>query len=133
MAAYLLDTSFIIDALNRKRGRNEFLLNLVEREGHVLACCPINVAEVYAGMRPREAEKTTAPLRSLSLFPVIFAAAEFAGRLKRDHVAKGVAPSVRGPGEAAKEEVASSAAQERRGARTMAAVVYTADGLGGAG
>ncbi|MBC8165886.1 MAG: hypothetical protein H7Y20_08445 [Bryobacteraceae bacterium] len=53
MATYLLDTSVIIDALNGKRGRRDLLLGLV-RQGHLLACCPINVTEVYAGMRSNE-------------------------------------------------------------------------------
>ena len=56
MATYLLDTSVIIDALNDKRGRREFLLGLV-RQGHLLACCPVNVTEVYAGMRPKEEDR----------------------------------------------------------------------------
>jgi predicted nucleic acid-binding protein len=54
MATYLLDTTVIIDVINRKRDRNQFLLELAEEQGHILACCPINVAEVYAGMRPKE-------------------------------------------------------------------------------
>jgi len=49
MAIYLLDTNIIVDAINEKRGRNRFLLDLAEQQGHTLACCPINVAEVYAG------------------------------------------------------------------------------------
>lgn len=45
MAVFLLDTSVIIDTLNRKRGRKEFLLDLL-MAGHTLACCPINITEV---------------------------------------------------------------------------------------
>lgn len=56
MATFLLDTSVIID-LNNKRNRPNLLLGLV-RSGHVLACCPINVTEVYAGLRPREETAT---------------------------------------------------------------------------
>jgi hypothetical protein len=56
MAVYLLDSSVIINILNRKRNRAAQLAQLV-REGNILACCAINVAEVYAGMRPAEAEK----------------------------------------------------------------------------
>jgi predicted nucleic acid-binding protein len=94
MSAYLLDTGVIIDALNGRQSRSEFLLDLLEREGNVLACCPINIAEVYAGMRPKEEEKTSALLRSLRLFPITFTAAELAGRLKRDHAARGVTLSL---------------------------------------
>ncbi|MGD0499273.1 MAG: PIN domain-containing protein [Bryobacteraceae bacterium] len=94
MATYLLDTSVIIDAINAKRNRNRFLLDLVERQGHTLACCPINVAEVYAGMRPAEEQRTTALLRSLQLCPITFPVAELAGLLKRDHGKKGIALSL---------------------------------------
>lgn len=65
MATYLLDT-VIIDALNDKKNRNAALVALVE-DGHTLACCPINVAEVFAGLRPKKTEKTTALLMSLQL------------------------------------------------------------------
>src|SRR5579885_3830218 len=89
MATLLLDTSVIIDAINNKKGRNDFLLDLVERQGHILACCPINVGEVYAGMKPKEETHTTALLESLQLFPITFAVAVLAGQLKRDHSKKG--------------------------------------------
>ena len=88
MAVYLLDTNVIIDALNGKKDRNAFLLGLTER-GHVLACCPVNVAEVYAGLRPREEQRTEALLRSLLFFPITFPIAELAGRLKQTHSRRG--------------------------------------------
>ena len=94
MAIYLLDTSIIIDAINNKKNRNEFLLELTERQGHFLACCPINVAEVYAGMRPKEEQKTRAVLQSFQLFPITFPVAELAGLLKRDHSKKGITLSM---------------------------------------
>lgn len=81
MAVYLLDTSVIIDVLNDKKKRTSLLLTLAE-QGHVLACCPINVAEVYAGLRAHEEERTSNLLRSLRMFPITFAVAELAGRLK---------------------------------------------------
>jgi predicted nucleic acid-binding protein len=89
MATLLLDTSVIIDAINNKKGRGDFLLDLTERQGHFLACCPINVAEVYAGMRPKEESYTTALLESLRLFPITFPVAALAGQLKRDHARRG--------------------------------------------
>ena len=51
MAVFLLDTSVIIDALNQRHDRPQLLADLLHK-GHTLACCPINVAEVYAGLRP---------------------------------------------------------------------------------
>jgi predicted nucleic acid-binding protein len=90
MATYLLDTTIIIDAINEKRGRFQLLLDLAEGQGHTLACCPINVTEVYAGMRPKEEKRTVALLKSLQLFPITFPVAEIAGLLKRDHAKKGI-------------------------------------------
>ena len=49
MSTYLLDTNVIIDILNDKKGRRALLLDLLN-QGHVLACCPINVSEIYAGL-----------------------------------------------------------------------------------
>jgi predicted nucleic acid-binding protein len=49
MASYLLDTSVIIDALNGKRERDQLFKELLQ-PGHLLACCSINVTEVYAGL-----------------------------------------------------------------------------------
>jgi predicted nucleic acid-binding protein len=94
MATYLLDTNIIIDAINEKRNRNQFLLDLAEQQGHTLACCPINIAEVYAGMRPKEEQRTTALLRSLRLYPIAFPVAELAGLLRRDHARRGVTLSL---------------------------------------
>ena len=94
MAAYLLDTNIIIDALNQKRDRNQFLLDLTEQQGHMLACCPINVAEVYARMRPNEESRTRAFVRSLILYPITFEVAELGGRLKHDHARRGISLSL---------------------------------------
>ncbi|MGA3028196.1 MAG: type II toxin-antitoxin system VapC family toxin [Bryobacteraceae bacterium] len=93
MATYLLDTTVIIDALNEKRGRRQMLRELV-LQGHVLACSPINVAEVYAGMRPREEQTTMDLLRSLQYYPITFDVAELGGRLKREHSRRGTTLSV---------------------------------------
>jgi len=89
VATYLLDTSVIIDALNGKRGRGDFLLNLL-RQGHLLACCSINVSEVYAGMRSKEEAATEEFLKSLAFYHVTWPVARQAGLLKRDHARKGV-------------------------------------------
>jgi predicted nucleic acid-binding protein len=53
MAVILLDSSVIFDHLNGRHGRSEFLEQLID-QGHILACCPVNVTEVYAGLRPDE-------------------------------------------------------------------------------
>ncbi len=88
MATYLLDTSVIIDALNDKRQRREFLLDLL-RHGNLLACCSVNVTEVYAGMRPTEESATEEFLKSLAYYHVSWPVARMAGLLKRAFAKKG--------------------------------------------
>jgi predicted nucleic acid-binding protein len=88
MAAFLLDTSVIIDTINDKRGRRQLLRSLVEQE-NTLGCCAINITEVYAGLRPGEEQSTRNFLESLELYPVTWPVAELAGLLKRDYGKKG--------------------------------------------
>jgi predicted nucleic acid-binding protein len=84
----LLDTSVIIDALNNKRNRPTLLLDLV-KSGHVLACCAINITEVYAGLRPKEEAATEELFASLRHVPIMPPAARLAGELKRNYSRKG--------------------------------------------
>jgi predicted nucleic acid-binding protein len=93
VTTYLLDTSVIIDVVNNKRGRPELLVGLV-RQGHLLACCPINVTEVYAGMRPKEEAATEEFLRSLEFYHLTWPVARLAGLLKRDYSRKGITVTV---------------------------------------
>ena len=84
MAIYLLDTDIIIDVLNGKRDRPDLLRGLVA-EGHLLACCSISVAEIYAGLRPGEEQKTSNFLYSLKYYSIDFAVARLAGALKCEY------------------------------------------------
>ncbi len=88
MAAYLLDTSVIIDALNRKRNRWQLLASLVEA-GNTLACSTITVAEIYAGIRPHESEGTQGFLEGLDHYAVDSELARYAGLLKNDWAKQG--------------------------------------------
>jgi predicted nucleic acid-binding protein len=88
MAMYLLDTSVIIDALNGKRDRKALLAELV-RKGDMLGCCGVNVTEVYAGMRPHEADLTEELLSSLEYYDITRQIARQAGLLKREWARKG--------------------------------------------
>ena len=80
VATCLLDSGIIIDALNGKRGRRELIDQLIE-DGADMACCSINVTEVYAGLRPGEEAKTERLLRSLKFYPVTWEIAKQAGDL----------------------------------------------------
>jgi predicted nucleic acid-binding protein len=89
MATYLLDSSVIIDVLNDKRGRHLLLEELL-RQGHLLACCSVNVTEVYTGMKPPEEARTEEFLRSLEYYDVTWEIARRAGLLRRDYARKGI-------------------------------------------
>ena len=84
----LLDTSIIIDALRNRRGRRGLLRSLLE-QGHELACCAVNVAEVYSGMRPHEAEETSALVESLAYVQISREAARTAGGMRLELQRKG--------------------------------------------
>ena len=88
MTTYLLDTSVIIDVLNGKHNRDALLKGLLS-QGDLLACCAVNVSEVYAGMRPKEETKTEALLQSLDYYEINWEVAKRAGLLKRDYSKKG--------------------------------------------
>jgi predicted nucleic acid-binding protein len=90
MAIFLLDTSVIVDAINGKRARGQFPDGLLEQR-NLLACCSINVTEVYAGMRAHEAKVTEALLRSLRFFEVTWEIARRAGEMKSEWTKKGQA------------------------------------------
>lgn len=81
MAVYLLDSGIIMDVLNGKRGRAE-AVNQLLRDGSEMACCSINVTEVYAGLRPGEDAKTERLLRSLRFYAVTWEIARQAGELQ---------------------------------------------------
>jgi predicted nucleic acid-binding protein len=84
----LLDTSVLIDALRARRNRRAWLAELV-RAGHSLETSALNIAEVYAGMRPEEENATKEFLGALRTHPITFSAAEAAGRLKNQWSRKG--------------------------------------------
>jgi predicted nucleic acid-binding protein len=92
---YLLDTSRIIDALNGRRDCRAYLSYLLS-EGHMLACCTINVIEVYAGMRPKEREATDFFLHNLEYYDVTRRVAERAGALRYQWARKGHTLSLAG-------------------------------------
>lgn len=85
---FLLDTTVLIDVLRARLNRRHILAELVEA-GHILATSALNIAEVHAGMRPSEEEKTTQFLSGLDCYPITAAIARWAGALKSAAAAKG--------------------------------------------
>jgi predicted nucleic acid-binding protein len=84
----LLDTTVLLDVLRGLQKRRSMLAELVAA-GHILATAAVNVAEVYAGMRPGEETRTEAFLSSLDCYPITGAIARRAGSLKRAWAQKG--------------------------------------------
>jgi predicted nucleic acid-binding protein len=85
---YLLDSTVLIDVLNDRSGRPQFLAELSRQDG-LLACCALNVTEIYMGMRAGEGAKTEKLLRSLEFYPVTWEIAQLAGELFREWRQKG--------------------------------------------
>ena len=81
MRPMLVDTDILINFLRGKRQAKEFLLAQLNNSVPIL-CSVITVAEIFAGMRPHELEKTSALLDNLEIVPVTRDIAEKAGRYK---------------------------------------------------
>ena len=77
----LLDTSVLIDTLRRRNGRREALAALV-RAHESMATTSLNIAELYAGMRPGEEASTEALLEGLECLDLTGSAARLGGKLK---------------------------------------------------
>ncbi|MCM2358261.1 MAG: PIN domain-containing protein, partial [Geobacteraceae bacterium] len=80
MKPVLVDTDVLINFLRGKQQAKEFLLAQLD-SGPIL-CSVITVAEIFAGMRPHEQEKTRGLLDNLEVVPVTRAIAEKAGLYK---------------------------------------------------
>lgn len=84
----LLDTSVLIDTLRLRHGRRGLLAELVQA-GHTLSTTALNVAEVYAGMRPDEAQRTEALLSALDCYDLTGTSGRRAGALRQQWSKKG--------------------------------------------
>ena len=93
MVTHLPDTNIIIHVLRNQKQRTALLERLLE-QGHLLACCSVTVAEVYAGMHPREEAATRELMSSMLFLPATVEIAQQAGLLKRDFAKKGSTLSV---------------------------------------
>lgn len=89
MPDYLLDTTTIIDYLRDKSGVPELLENFCS-EGGLLCCSPINIVEVYVGMKDKEKPATDEFLNSLEFYEIDREIANLAGEMKRKYSKKGV-------------------------------------------
>lgn len=88
MADYLVDTDVLIQAIRLKQGRRELSRNLVAN-GASLGCSVVTVAELYAGMRAHEKQRTEAFVAEFDLFDVNLEIARLAGSLRNRWAEKG--------------------------------------------
>src|SRR5229473_1778731 len=87
-AAQMNPMRLLIDALRGRKGRRALLAECV-RAGHTLATTGLNVAEVYAGLRPNEEAATSAFLDQLNCFDITAEVGRLGGRLKNQWARRG--------------------------------------------
>jgi tRNA(fMet)-specific endonuclease VapC len=77
----LVDTDILIHFLRGRREAKDFLSSLLDRSQ--VRCSSITVAEIFAGIRPGEEEKTRALVDNLEVLDVTREIAEKAGQYRR--------------------------------------------------
>lgn len=82
MKKVLVDTDILINFLRGKEAARKFLSLLLEDA--VIYCSVITVAEIHAGMKDHEKEKTAGLIDSLNISDVSREIAEKAGSYKRE-------------------------------------------------
>lgn len=88
MNSYLLDSTVIVDLINNRRNRRRIVGEIAA--GGMLTCSVISVAEIYAGIRPKEEAVTHQVLSSLVQYEVTAAIAMRAGYLKNILARQGI-------------------------------------------
>ena len=81
MKSTLVDTDILIHFLRGRREAKDFLSSLLDRSQ--IRCSSITVAEIFAGIRPGEEEKTRALIDNLEVLDVTREIAEKAGQYRR--------------------------------------------------
>ena len=90
MTTYLLDTTILIDYFRGRQGVTLLLERLVD-EGHTLALCDINVAELFAGLPQRQRPLARELIDSLHYLEIPPQVAELAGTIRFNTARRGVA------------------------------------------
>jgi predicted nucleic acid-binding protein len=83
MPNFLADTSLIVDLINDRNDRGNFVRQLL-KPGDTVGYCAINLIEVYSGMRTGEEEITEALFTRLLYYEATPEIARAAGRLRFD-------------------------------------------------
>jgi predicted nucleic acid-binding protein len=82
MRDVLVDTDILINFLRVREKAKDFLLSILEDS--TIYCSVITIAEIYAGMKDHEKEKTDKLVDSLNIVDVTREIAKKAGRYKRN-------------------------------------------------
>jgi predicted nucleic acid-binding protein len=82
MKKVLVDTDILINFLRGREAARKYLSSLFEDSE--IYCSVITVAEIHAGMKEHEREKTTELIDSLNIADINREIAEKAGKYKRD-------------------------------------------------
>lgn len=80
MRTVLVDTDILINFLRGREKVRQFLFSLLDDAA--ISCSAITVAEIFAGMRASEVQKTRDLMDNLDVIPVTREIAEQAGRYK---------------------------------------------------
>lgn len=89
MKSILVDTDVLINFLRGRESAREFLASAIGEAD--LCCSAVTVAEIHAGMKEHERERTEELLDSLMVVEVTRAVAEKAGAYKRTSRSQGLA------------------------------------------
>ena len=81
MRKVVVDTDILINFLRGKERAREFLLSLVEDA--TIYCSAITAAEIYAGMKEHDKERTGELIESLNVADITLEIAKKAGEYKR--------------------------------------------------
>ena len=90
MTTYLLDTTVLVDYFRGRQAASLLLERLVD-DGHTLALCGINVAELFAGLPERQRPAARELIDSLHYLEILPQVAELAGTIRFDAARRGVA------------------------------------------
>jgi tRNA(fMet)-specific endonuclease VapC len=82
MKNVVVDTDILISFLRGRKEAQSFLRSILEES--IMYCSAITVAEIFAGMKEHEREKTAALIDGLNIVDVSRDIAEKAGQYKRD-------------------------------------------------
>src|SRR2546425_8330405 len=114
MTRYLLDTTALIDFSKGRPSARSFILDAIDSADE-LGVCPINAAEFYAGLTPRERASWETFFADLSFWPISLSASVQAGIWRYDFERKGQVLSI-------SDLLTAAGAQEQR------AIVATSNG-----